>query len=150
MQLSDTYLFRPEKAAYGLAEAPRAWFERLRRELLESGLVQSTLDSCLFMLIRDGELLGVCGIHVDDLLGGGEKAMDDVLEKLKKRLPFGDYRTHTIRYTGMASMVNRSRSRILYRCLAASRNETTWYSTDSLAWSHDSENLCWSVGLGCK
>ena len=27
--------------------------------------------------------------------------MDEVLEKLKKKLPFGDYRTYTIRYTGI-------------------------------------------------
>ena len=108
MQLSDTDLFKLEKAAYGLAEAPRPWFERLRRELLESGLIQSKLDPCLFMLIRDQVLLGICGIHVDDLLGGGEKEMDEMLQSLKKRLPFGDYRTHTIRYTGMEIRQNPS------------------------------------------
>jgi len=103
MQLDDSSLMKLEKAAYGLAEAPRAWFLRLTREMKAAGLSQSSLDPCLFSLRcqKTGELLGVCGIHVDDLLGGGSPQMDQVLEKLKARLPFGDYRTYTIRYTGV-------------------------------------------------
>ena len=101
MQLSEEDLFRLEKAAYGLAEAPRQWYLRLTRELKETGLVQSQLDPCLFVLREKGKLEGVCGIHVDDLLGGGTSKMDTVLANLKKKLPFGDFRTHTIRYTGV-------------------------------------------------
>ena len=37
----------------------------------------------------------------DHLIGGGEPEMDQVLKDLKKKLPFGDYRTYTIRYTGI-------------------------------------------------
>ena len=91
-----------EKAAYGLAEAPRAWFLRLTREMLDVGLTQSSLDPCLFSLRgKDGSLQGICGVHVDDILGGGTLEMDKVLSKLKSKLPFGDYRTFTIRYTGV-------------------------------------------------
>lgn len=94
-------LFRLEKAAYGLAEAPRAWYLRLSREMKEAGLTQSQLDPCLFTLRIKGNLAGVCGIHVDDLLGGGTPAMDSILNELRRKLPFGDYRTFTIRYTGI-------------------------------------------------
>jgi hypothetical protein len=99
--LSDQELFRLEKAAYGLAEAPKAWYLRLSREVGEVGLTVSQLDPCLFVLRKGGKTIGVCGIHVDDLIGGGTKEMDDVLDSLRKRLPFGDYRTFTIRYTGV-------------------------------------------------
>ena len=101
MQLSPEDLFKLEKAAYGLAEAPRAWYLRLSRELLEVGMVCSQLDPCLYTLRKNGKLLGICGIHVDDLIGGGTPEMDKTLEALKKKLPFGDYRTYTIRYTGV-------------------------------------------------
>lgn len=69
-------LFPLEKAAYGLADAPRACFLRLTRELKSVGLKQSQLDPCLFTLHCDGKFSGVCGVHVDDLLGGATKAMD--------------------------------------------------------------------------
>ncbi|CAL1147909.1 unnamed protein product [Cladocopium goreaui] len=102
MNLSNDDLFRLEKAAYGLAEAPRAWFLRLSRELKSAGLLVSQLDPCLYSLrSKNGKLLGICGVHVDDLIGGGEKEMDDALSNLRKQLPFGDFRTFTIRYTGI-------------------------------------------------
>ena len=101
LNLSHDDLFRLEKAAYGLAEAPRAWFLRLSREMRDAGLKQSQLDPCLFTLKVKGKLCGVCGIHVDDILGGGTPAMDKILDKLRAKLPFGDYRTFTIRYTGI-------------------------------------------------
>ncbi len=101
LNLSPEDLFRLEKAAYGLAEAPRAWFLRLTREMREAGLCQSQLDPCLFVLRIKNQVCGVCGIHVDDLLGGGTPAMDKILDQLRKKLPFGDYRTFTIRYTGI-------------------------------------------------
>ena len=87
MKLDRDQLFRLEKAAYGLAEAPRAWFLRLSRELSEQGLQVSQLDRCLFTLRnKKGELIGICGVHVDDLLGGGTPEMDRVLDSLKKKL----------------------------------------------------------------
>ena len=101
MKLDDHDLMKLEKAAYGLAEAPRAWFLRLTREMKSVGLTQSKLDPCLFTLRKNGKMIGVCGIHVDDILGGGTPEMDKVLSQLKERLPFGDYRTYTIRYTGV-------------------------------------------------
>ena len=57
--------------------------------------------SCLYTLRKNGKLVELCGIHVADLIGAGTKEMDDVLDRLKKKLLLGDYRTHTIRYTGI-------------------------------------------------
>jgi hypothetical protein len=102
MSLEEDDLFRLEKAAYGLAEAPRAWFLRLSREMAAAGLQVSQLDPCLYSLKNaSGELVGVCGVHVDDIIGGGTEEMDNVLSKMRQKLPFGDYRTYTIRYTGI-------------------------------------------------
>ncbi|CAE7357072.1 RE1, partial [Symbiodinium sp. KB8] len=101
MGLSSDDLFRLEKAAYGLAEAPRAWFLRLSRELKGIGLTVSALDPCVFVLRnQENGLVGVCGVHVDDLIGGGGPEMDTCLAALRKKLPFGEFRTKTIKYTG--------------------------------------------------
>ena len=124
MNLSNDDLFRLENAAYGLAEAPRAWYLRLTRELSEVGLHASKLDPCLYTLRKNGKSVGLCGIHVDDLIGAGTKEMDEVLDRLKKKLPFGDYRTHTIRYnyrdwdkTKSKDICYRGRTRSIHRCL---------------------------------
>ena len=102
MNLGPDDVLRLEKAAYGLAEAPRAWFLRLSRELAAIGMTVSQLDPCVFILrcAASLELLGICGVHVDDLLGGGTPAMNRCLAELKKKLPFGEFRTTTIKYTG--------------------------------------------------
>eukprot|EP00434_Breviolum_minutum_P007465 symbB.v1.2.006587.t1/scaffold387.1/size215482/10 len=90
MSLSSQDLMRLEKAAYGLAEAPRAWYLRLCREMKETGLQQSKLDPCLFTLrSKSGELEGICGIHVDDLLGEDELFVKQ--EKTKKKNPNTEY-----------------------------------------------------------
>ncbi|CAE7032082.1 GIP [Symbiodinium natans] len=70
MGLESDDLLRLEKAAYGLAEAPRAWFLRLTRELRQAGLEASSPE------------------------------MDQCLAELRKRLPFGEFRTRTVKYTG--------------------------------------------------
>ena len=90
-----------ENAACGLAEAPRTWYLGLSRELLEVNMFCSQLDPCLYTLRRNGILLGICGIHVDDLVGSGAPEMDKTLKAFKKKMPFGDYRTYTIRYNGV-------------------------------------------------
>ena len=102
LNLSEDDVLRLEKAAYGLAEAPRAWFLRLTRELVAVGLEISQLDPCVFLLRckTSRDLLGLCGVHVDDLLGGGTQCMDECLKRLRATLPFGDFRKGTIKYTG--------------------------------------------------
>lgn len=61
MELDKEDLCRLEKIAYGLVEAPRAWFIRLSRELKAQGLDVSQLDRCLFTLRNaKNELIGVC------------------------------------------------------------------------------------------
>ena len=61
MNLSDQELFRLEKAAYGLAEVPKAWYLRLSRELGEVGMSVSQLDPCLFVFRNSWDLWDTCG-----------------------------------------------------------------------------------------
>ena len=93
-----------QKAAYGLSEAPRAWWRRLHRVLTQCGFVSMGQDPCL-MALRDKSterLLGAVAIHVDDLLcGGSGPAFDSAMKLLEKALPFGDRKSGTFNYTGV-------------------------------------------------
>lgn len=47
-------------------------------------------DDALFYCIKDGKLVGICLLHVDDfLIGGTESFHELVKEKLIKRFTFG-------------------------------------------------------------
>ncbi len=90
-----------KKAAYGLTEAPLAWYRRLVRELAKAGFEVVRADRCLFV-IRDPQaddctdgapIIGMCGARVDDLLLAGDdknKRFAEVMRKLESSLPFGD------------------------------------------------------------
>ena len=54
------------KSLYGLRQAPRTFFEKLRDGLVERGYIQSVNDPCLFM--KKGIL---CVVYVDDTIFAG-------------------------------------------------------------------------------
>ena len=75
---------------------------RLGRELVLAGLGASQLDPLVFLLreATSNELLGACGVRIDDLLGGGSAVMDMSLQQLRSKLPFRDFRAPSIKHTG--------------------------------------------------
>ena len=60
------------KPIYGQADAPRQWFIVAKRRLESIGYRAHPLDACLFRYFgKDGTLLSLIGLHVDDMLGCG-------------------------------------------------------------------------------
>lgn len=58
-------LCRLNKALYGLKKAPRAWYARLGKYLLQQGFKKCTVDSNLYFKIEDERILIV--VYVDDI-----------------------------------------------------------------------------------
>ena len=87
-------LFRVLKAVYGLLHAPKVWYDKLAAVLGEMGWIRSRLEPCVFKLFGStGELLGLIGCHVDDLVCVGEgPAYATMLQKLQESFPFGSWR----------------------------------------------------------
>ena len=83
-------LYRALGAIYGTRDAGRSFWEHLVETLTVNGhWVQSKLERCLYMLYNaDGQLMGLCVSHVDDLLmiGDGSEAWLSELERLKEEL----------------------------------------------------------------
>ena len=73
------------KPIYGLNDSPQCWFTKFATTVKEQGWVQSHLHHCVFFLWGpQDELLGVLGVHVDDvLLGGVGKTFEDSVAKLR-------------------------------------------------------------------
>ena len=60
-------IMRLRKALYGLAQAPRRWFEHMVAVLERHGLTRTVIDPCLFVLVTSGFVLKA-GTHVDDFI----------------------------------------------------------------------------------
>ena len=60
-------IMRLRKALYGLAQAPRRWFEHMVSVLERHGLRRTVIDPCLFVMIA-GSFIIKAGTHVDDFI----------------------------------------------------------------------------------
>ena len=68
-----THVCHLHKALYGLRQAPRAWFDHLKRVLLSLVFLHSVSDPSLFYYRRNGVELYVL-VYVDDILLTGSHA----------------------------------------------------------------------------
>ena len=63
------HVYRLSKALYGLNQAPREWYERLRDFLIEKGFTIGKVDTTLFTKKLDGEIF-ICQVYVDEIIFG--------------------------------------------------------------------------------
>lgn len=66
------------KALYGLRQAPRAWYARLKSFLQKMGLVKFPYEHAVYMK-REGNEYLIVGVYVDDLLVTGT-SVENILE----------------------------------------------------------------------
>ena len=61
------HVFKLKRALYDLKQAPRAWYERLSKFLLEKGFTRGNVDTTLFIKRKSHDILLV-QIYVDDII----------------------------------------------------------------------------------
>ena len=79
------------KAVYGLVNAPKKWWDRVRKSLIQHGFTSCSLDPCVFVLRKSGKVHGVLGVHVDDMIGGGNETFNLVMTAVRKEFDFGSW-----------------------------------------------------------
>ena len=95
-----------QKGVYGLCNAPRLWWRRLREVLVQLGLEEMKMMQCVFMYwARDAdgnrkELMGIIAVHVDDLVISGCVTFEKILDRLKTQLTFGKWFVREFDYLG--------------------------------------------------
>ena len=95
-------LWRLQKCVYGLSDAARSWYVRVREQLLELGLRVCAYDNAVFSFIVDGKLNGVICLYVDDFLFCGTgKFMDNVISKISEYFIVGNQEIDTFKYIGL-------------------------------------------------
>ena len=95
-------IWQLKKCIYGLADAPRHFYLRLREELIKLGAIPSKLDQGLFYWLEDGHLAAVLVCHVDDILWGGTPRFKSaVIDNLGSVLKFGAEHSSVFTYIGI-------------------------------------------------
>ena len=82
----DRRALRVLRAFYGLVHAPRKWYESVCAVLKASGWHQLHGDRCLYVLKskKDGSILGLAGVHVDDFLMAGNEQSEEYIRAEKE------------------------------------------------------------------
>ena len=95
-------LWKLMKTVYGLRDAPRQWYLRVKAIICELGCTVSTIDNSLFMLHQSLDLVGIISVFVDDILyGGTSEFLHNVIENLKNRLVVGTEQSIAFKYVGI-------------------------------------------------
>ena len=95
-------VWRLNIAVYGLADASRTWYLKIREELIKEGSSPSQKDQGIFYW-KDmvGVIIGILICFVDDLLFGGTKQFENAIENLKKTFQVGTENSVTFQYIGI-------------------------------------------------
>ena len=83
--IDKNFILKLTGSVYGLRNAPRAWHKRVRADLESLGWRAHQLDQCIFLLYDKTELIGICGVYVDDFIVAG-KTNDSRWRKAKSAL----------------------------------------------------------------
>ena len=93
-------LWKLNKCVYGLMDASRHWYFRVKEELLKRNCKVSKLDPAVFYYYDNG-LKGFLLSHVDDFFFAGSEAFKKMIEELKKVFIVSREDSYAFKYLGM-------------------------------------------------
>ena len=67
------------KCLYGLKDASKMWYSKVETHLYKLGFKKSDDDYGLFYLLKNGEIQGIIGLHVDDFIHAGNDYFNKVI-----------------------------------------------------------------------
>ena len=100
LNLDHETVLRLRKAVCVLVNSPKKWWDRLNKALIEHGFTSCALDPCAFVLRKSGKIHGVLGVHVDDVIGGGDETFDRIMTTVRTEFDFGAWDVGNFRFKG--------------------------------------------------
>ena len=95
-------LWKLNKTVYGLSDAARQWYLRVKDELLKLGMKISSLDPALFSWHKNGKIEGILSLYVDDILWAGESSFKhEVMNKLSDMFTIRSISSKAFKYIGL-------------------------------------------------
>ena len=95
-------IWKLKKTVYGLCDAARAWYMRVKDELIKLGVEKCPLDNSFFFWHVDGVLEGAICLYVDDFLfAGTHNFVETIINKLMKKFKIGSTGKVNFTYVGL-------------------------------------------------
>ena len=108
---SRNLLWKLKCCIYGLNDAPRSWYNKVKSELMELKGKPSTYDPALYIWQKGNELIGLLGSHVDDFLFCGTREFHiDIISNIKQTFKISAEASCSFKYLGL--QVNQTNGRI--------------------------------------
>ena len=85
---------------YGTGDAGRRFWQKVKQDFLAAGFTLNRIMNALFTVAKDGEILGMCGTHVDDSLYGVRGEAVDIMQKVLDGFGVQDTEQTSFRYCG--------------------------------------------------
>ena len=100
---SKSEVWHLKRCIYGLNDAPRSWYERVKEVLLQLGGVVSAYDSAVYLWHHnDDTLSGMLVSHVDDFAFCGDKSFEKkVIGGLRKIFRINTHDYGSFKYVGL-------------------------------------------------
>ena len=83
-EFDNRSLWRLKKTVYGLCDAARQWYNRVKDQLIVLGANTSSLELALFSWKCYGVIEGIMWIYVSDFCGLEQKILKNAISKLNK------------------------------------------------------------------
>ena len=95
-------VWKLRKTVYGLYDASRSWYFAVKKELKSFGMKSVSGDDAFFTLNKEGELLRMTVLHVDNfLVAGNQQFMKIISSAFKKRFTFGKTELDKFKFKGL-------------------------------------------------
>ena len=101
-EFCNGYIWKLRKNVYGLNDASRAWYFRMKEFLLSLGMKVCSVDPALFYCMHESKISGVICMHVDDIFWAGTaKFNSSVIGSIHNEFRVGSGSTGMFKYIGL-------------------------------------------------
>ena len=101
-EFDNGQIWKLKKTVYGLCDAARAWYIRVKDELTKLGVEKCPLDNSFFFWHVDGVLEGAICLYVDDFLfTGTQNFVETIINNLMKKFKIGSTGKVNFTYVGL-------------------------------------------------
>lgn len=95
-------IWKLNKTVYGLCDAARAWYMRVKEQLIDIGLIMCKYDHAMFSYVVNGTLEGLICLYVDDFLYCGTSTFEnEIISRVSESFQVGNSESGAFKYIGI-------------------------------------------------